>query len=202
MRLSDDGRNFGNESYSGKKIPWPEGAVQVRFLSGLQRDKFKLISFLFCRLKDNLYICIGKTNKTNMANTVNNTTATKQEFFDNLIKMKYEKIDTILNDEFFTVDDVESYVQFQDSLEDPTKSGYSEWTKFKVIIDKLKRCGINSVMVCSDVLGISKAAEGYNYNDRNAAIIKYYVVKTTWADVWVHLDGRTIQYIKYLAYLK
>lgn len=133
-----------------------------------------------------------------MAITVNheNTTAAKKEIFDNLIKSKYEKIDVILNDELFTTDDVKSYVQFQDNVEIPSKSGYFEWAKFKGITDKLKRCGINSVLMYSDVLGISKAAE--SYNDRNATIIKYYVVKTTWADVWVHMDGRTIQYIKYL----
>ena len=30
---------FGNESYSGKKIPWTVMSVQVRFLSGLQKKK-------------------------------------------------------------------------------------------------------------------------------------------------------------------
>lgn len=131
-----------------------------------------------------------------MATTANNTTAAKQEIFDNLIKSKYEKIDVILNDEFFTVDDVKSYVKFQDNVEVPSKSGYFEWAKFKGVIDKIKRCGFNSVLMHNDVLEISKAAE--SYNDRNATTIKYYVVKTTWADVWVHTDGRTIQYIKYL----
>ena len=131
-----------------------------------------------------------------MATIANNTTTAKQEIFDNLIKSKYEKIDVILNDELFTTDDVKSYVEFQDNVEVPSKSGYFEWAKFKGVIDKLKCCGINSVLMYSDVLGISKAAE--SYNDRNATIIKYYVVKTTWADVWVHMDGRTIQYIKYL----
>ena len=131
-----------------------------------------------------------------MATTANNTTTAKKEIFDNLIKSKYEKIDVILNDELFTTDDVKSYVEFQDNVEVPSKSGYFEWAKFKGVIDKLKRCGINSVLMYTDVLGISKAAE--SYNDRNATIIKYYVVKTTWADVWVHMDGRTIQYIKYL----
>ena len=131
-----------------------------------------------------------------MTTTANNTTIAKQEIFDNIIKSKYEKIDVILNDELFTVDDVKSYVKFQDNVEIPSKSGYFEWAKFKSVIDKIKRCGINSVLMYSDVLGISKAAE--SYNDRNATVIKYYVVKTTWADVWVHMDGKTIQYVKYL----
>ncbi len=44
--------NFGSENYSGKKIPWTVMSVQVRLLSGPQKNDLR-----FGKLKSLLYIC-------------------------------------------------------------------------------------------------------------------------------------------------
>jgi hypothetical protein len=113
----------------------------------------------------------------------------KQEFYNNHLSNKYDKVDMIVNDDTFTLDDLRSFLDFQDKCTS-SKKGY-----FKGILDKLSRCGINGILANPDVLGTSKAVEDFG---RDGGIVKYIVIETTWADLWVDIkNGRKTTYIRY-----
>lgn len=115
----------------------------------------------------------------------------KQEIFDRHIANRYDGIDKIIADDNFNEEDVRNYIRFQD-CDSRIYNGYQNWLAFKGIADKIRRVGINGVLMRSDVIGTSKAAEELEGGE----IAKYIVVKTKYGDIWVENDGRNIAYMR------
>lgn len=116
---------------------------------------------------------------------------TKQEIFEQHINNRYEGIDKIIADDKYTVEDVRNYIRFQDS-DSRIYKGYQNWLLFMGIVDKIKRVGINGVLMREDVKGTSIAVEQLE----NGSFIKYIVVKTKYGDIWVDGGGRKVSYIR------
>ena len=114
----------------------------------------------------------------------------KQEIFTQHILKRYEGIDKIINDDAFNEEDVREYIRFQDSDKTIYK-GYQNWLSFKGIAKKIKKSGIDSVLMREDVEGTSVAVEGLE----KGGYIKYIVVKTKYGDIWV-TNGRQIAYMR------
>lgn len=115
---------------------------------------------------------------------------TKQEIFNQHINNRYEGIDKIIADDKYTEEDVRNYIRFQDR-ESRIHKGYQNWLLFMGIVDKIKRVGINGVLMREDVNGTSVAAEQLE----KGGFIKYIVVKTKYGDIWVEGGGRKVSYI-------
>ena len=115
----------------------------------------------------------------------------KQKIFNQHISNRYPDIDKIIADDNFNEQDLRDYINFQDN-ESHTLKGYQNWVDFKGIADKIRRVGINGVLMRSDVMGTSKAVEDLGRGE----IAKYIVVKTKYGEIWVNNDGRTIAYMR------
>ena len=113
----------------------------------------------------------------------------KQEIFDQHISQRYEGIENIIADDKYTDEDVRRYIRFQDS--DKIYKGYQNWLAFMGIADKIKRTGINGVLMREDVEGTSVGVEELE----RGGYIKYIVVKTKYGDIWV-MNGRQIAYMR------
>ena len=114
----------------------------------------------------------------------------KQEVFTQYILNRYEGIDKIINDDTFNEEDVRNYIRFQDT-DSRIYKGYQNWLSFMGIADKIKRVGINGVLMREDVSGTSRAVEDLG----NGRFVKYIVVKTKYGDIWV-MNGRQIAYMR------
>lgn len=112
----------------------------------------------------------------------------KFEIFQKHVYERYEGIENIIGDEKYTEEDVRRYIRFQDS--DKIYNGYQNWLSFMGIADKIKRTGINGVLMREDVEGTSRSAE----DDGKGHLIKYIVVKTKYGDIYV-ADGRNVVYM-------
>lgn len=113
----------------------------------------------------------------------------KQEIFDRHINQRYEGIEKIIADDKYTEEDVRRFICFQDS--DKIYKGYQNWLSFMGIADKIKRVGINGVLMREDVSGTSTGVEDLG----NGHFVKYIVVKTKYGDIWV-MNGRQIAYMR------
>ncbi len=113
----------------------------------------------------------------------------KQEIFDQHISERYEGIEKIIADDKYTEEDVRRYIRFQDS--DKIYKGYQNWLSFMGIADKIKRVGINGVLMREDVRGTSTGVEDFG----NGQVVKYIVVNTKYGDIWV-MNGRQIAYMR------
>ena len=113
----------------------------------------------------------------------------KQEIFDQHISQRYEGIEKIIADDKYTEEDVRRFIRFQDS--DKIFKGYQNWLSFMGIADKIKRVGINGVLMREDVEGTSVGVEELE----RGGYIKYIVVKTKYGDIWV-MNGRQIAYMR------
>lgn len=116
---------------------------------------------------------------------------TKQEVFNQHINNRYEGIENIINDDKYTEDDVRNYIRFQDS-DSRIHKGYQNWLSFMGIADKIRRVGINGVLMREDVNGTSTAVEDLG----NGHFAKYIVVNTKYGSIWVANDGRKVAYIR------
>lgn len=114
---------------------------------------------------------------------------TKQEIFDNYINQHYENVNDILNNDEYTEEDLKWYLRFRDS--DKLRKTFQDWLQFRGLVNKIKRVGINGVLMRSDVSGIRRGVEDYGRGD-----VKYYIVETDYGEVWVYQDGRQIAYTK------
>ena len=112
----------------------------------------------------------------------------KKEVFEKHIAERYKGIDNILNDDNFTDEDVKWFLRFQDA--DKLYKGFENWLKYRQLIDKIKRVGVNGVLMREDVKGSHRAVEDLG----NGKFEKYLVVETNYGDVWVCSDGRTVRY--------
>lgn len=113
----------------------------------------------------------------------------KQEIFDQHISERYAGIGNIISNDKYTEEDVRQFIRFQDS--DKIYKGYENWLSFMSIADKIKRVGINGVLMREDVEGTFRAVE----DDGKGHLIKYIVVKTKYGDIWV-ANGRQIAYMR------
>lgn len=113
----------------------------------------------------------------------------KQEIFDKHISERYEGIEKIIADNKYTEEDVRRYIRFQDS--DKIYKGYQNWLSYMGIADKIKRVGINGVLMRQDVSGTSTAVEDFG----NGQFVKYIVVNTKYGSIWV-MNGRQIAYMR------
>lgn len=113
----------------------------------------------------------------------------KQEIFDQHISQRYEGIENIIADNKYTEEDVRRYIRFQDS--DKICKGYQNWLSFMGIAEKIKRSGIDSVLLREDVDGTSVGVEALE----RGGFIKYVVVKTKYGDIWV-TNGRQVAYMR------
>lgn len=113
----------------------------------------------------------------------------KQEIFDQYINERYEGIEKIISDNKYTEEDVRRYIRFQDS--DKIYKGYQNWLSYMGIADKIKRVGINGVLMRQDVSGTSTAVEDFG----NGQVVKYIVVNTKYGNIWV-MNGRQIAYMR------
>lgn len=113
----------------------------------------------------------------------------KQEIFDQCISQRYAGIGNIISNDKYTEEDVRQFIRFQDS--DKIYKGYQNWLSFMGIADKIKRTGINGVLMREDVEGTFRAVE----DDGKGHLIKYIVVKTKYGDIWV-MNGRQIAYMR------
>lgn len=114
----------------------------------------------------------------------------KQEVYLDYLRKRYEGIDTIINGDEYTEEDVKWYMRFQDS--DKIYKGLQNWLTYRQLIDKIKRVGINGVLMRSDVNGTHQGAE----DDGRGNIIKYIVVETNYGDVFVGGNGREVVYVR------
>ena len=110
----------------------------------------------------------------------------KQEVYLDYLRNKYEGIDTIINGDEYTEEDVKWYMRFQDS--NKIYKGLQNWLTYRQLIDKIKRVGINGVLMRSDVSRTYKSAE----DDGRGNIIKYIVVETNYGDVYVGKNGTEV----------
>lgn len=113
----------------------------------------------------------------------------KQEIFDQHISQRYEGIENIISNDKYTEEDVRRYIRFQDS--DKIYKGYQNWLSFMGIAEKIKKSGIDSVLLREDVEGTSVGVEKLERGGH----IKYVVVKTKYGDIWV-TNGRQIAYMR------
>ena len=113
----------------------------------------------------------------------------KQEIFDKHISERYEGIEKINADDKYTEEDVRRYIRFQDS--DKIYKGYQNWLSYMGIADKIKRVGINGVLMRQDVSGTSTAVEDFGIGQ----FVKYIVVNTKYGNIWV-MNGRQIAYMR------
>ena len=113
----------------------------------------------------------------------------KQEIFDQYISERYEGIEKIISNDKYTEEDVRRYIRFQDS--NKIYKGYQNWLSYMEIADKIKRVGINGVLMRQDVNGTSKAVEDFGFGQ----IVKYTVVNTKYGNIWV-MNGRQIAYMQ------
>ena len=114
---------------------------------------------------------------------------TKQEIFDQHISQQYAGIGNIISNDKYTEEDVRRFIRFQDS--NKIYKGYENWLSFMGIAEKIKRSGIDSVLMREDVEGTSVAVESLE----RGGYIKYIVVKTKYGDIWV-MNGRQIAYMR------
>ena len=115
---------------------------------------------------------------------------TKQEIFNKHINQHYENVNDILNNDEYTEEDLKWYLRFRDS--DRLRKTFQDWLQFRGLVNKIKRVGINGVLMRSDVSGVERGVEDYGRGN----IVKYYIVKTDYGDVWVNQDGRQIAHIR------
>lgn len=113
----------------------------------------------------------------------------KQGIFDQHISQRYAGIGNIISDNKYTEEDVRGFIRFQDS--DKIYKGYQNWLSFMGIAEKIKKSGIDSVLMREDVEGTSVAVEGLE----KGGYIKYIVVKTKYGDIWV-TNGRQVAYMR------
>ena len=113
----------------------------------------------------------------------------KQEIFDQHISRRYEGIENIIADDKYTEEDVRRYIRFQES--DNVYNGYQNWLSFMGIADKIKRTGVNGVLMREDVKGTFRAVE----DDERGHLTKYIVVQTKYGDIYV-ADGRNVVYMR------
>lgn len=115
----------------------------------------------------------------------------KREIFNQHISEKYNGIDKIIADDKYTEEDVRSFLRFQESNRPANVKGYDNWQKLMGIADKIKRVGVNGVLMREDVEGTYKSVE----DDERGHLIKYIVVQTRYGDIYV-LNGRSVDYIR------
>lgn len=113
----------------------------------------------------------------------------KQEIFDQHISQRYEGIENIISNGKYTEEDVRRYIRFQDS--DKIYKGYQNWLSFMGIAEKIKKSGIDSVLLREDVDGTSVGVESLE----RGGYVKYVIVKTKYGDIWV-TNGRQIAYMR------
>lgn len=109
---------------------------------------------------------------------------TKQEIFNNHINQHYENVNNILNNDEYTEEDLKWYLRFRDSHK--SHNTFQDWLQYRSLVNKIKRVGINGVLMRSDVIGVKRGVEDN---------IKYYIIETDYGAVWVTNDGRGIAYI-------
>lgn len=114
----------------------------------------------------------------------------KQEVYNKHLNKKYEGIDTILNSDEYTEEDVKWFLRFRDS--DKLHNTFQDWLQYRGLVDKIKRVGINGVLMRSDVNGTSVGAE----DDGRGRITKYIIVNTIYGSVWVGANGKQVVYIR------
>lgn len=113
----------------------------------------------------------------------------KQAIFDQHISQRYAGIGNIISNDKYTEEDVRRFIRFQDS--DKIYKGYQNWLSFMGIAEKIKKSGIDSVLLREDVSGTSTEVEDLG----NGHSVKYIVVKTKYGDIWV-MNGRQIAYMR------
>ena len=113
----------------------------------------------------------------------------KQEIFDQHIAQRYAGIGNIISNDKYTEEDVLRFIRFQDS--DKICKGYQNWLSFMGIAEKIKKSGVDSVLMREDVEGTSVGVEALERGEH----IKYIVVKTKYGDIWVR-NGRQIAYMR------
>ena len=113
----------------------------------------------------------------------------KQDIFNQHISNRYEGIEKIISNDKYTEEDVRRYIRFQDS--DNIHKGYQNWLSFMGIAEKIKKSGVDSVLMREDVKGTSVAVEKLERGEH----IKYIVVNTKYGDIWV-MNGRQIAYMR------
>ena len=114
----------------------------------------------------------------------------KKDIFDQHISNRYEGIEKIIADDKYTEQDVRNYIRFQEA-DSRVYKGYQNWLSFMGIADKIKRVGVNGVLMREDVEGTSVGVEEFE----NGTHIKYIIVKTKYGDIWV-MNGRQIAYMR------
>lgn len=106
------------------------------------------------------------------------------------INEKYEGINTILGSDEYTEEDVKWFLRFRDS--DKLHNTFNDWLQYRGLVSKIKRVGINGVLMRSDVNGTSVGVE----DDGRGNFIKYIVVDTIYGKVWVGANGKQVVYIR------
>jgi hypothetical protein len=114
----------------------------------------------------------------------------KQEVFLNVINEKYKGIKTIIDSDEYNEEDVKWFIRFRDS--DRLHNTFDDWLAYRQLVNKIKRVGINGVLMHSAVNGTSVGVE----DDGRGGIIKYIVVDTIYGKVWVGANGKQVVYIR------
>lgn len=117
----------------------------------------------------------------------------KQEIYLDYLRKRYEGIENILNNwdgNEYSEEDVNWYMRFKDS--NKTHNSFQDWLMYRQLINKIKRVGINGVLMRNDVQGTHIGTE----DDNKGHITKYIIVETNYGDVWVGPDGKQIIYVR------
>lgn len=106
----------------------------------------------------------------------------KQELYAKYVDSRYQGIAKVINSEEYSEEDVKDFLRYIDAH--PNGRGLADWEKFREIISKVKRVGVNGVLYRSDVHQCVRTAS----TDERGNTTLYLEVITDYGNFWVSKD--------------
>lgn len=106
----------------------------------------------------------------------------KQLLYAKYVDSRYQGIAKVINSEEYSEEDVKDFLRYIDAH--PNGRGFADWEKFREIISKVKRVGVNGVLYRSDVQQCVRTAS----TDERGNTTLYLEVITDYGNFWVSKD--------------
>ena len=108
----------------------------------------------------------------------------KEDILKEHMYSNYQDLDKIMTDDKYTEEDLKCYLRFcdnQTAINRPLNANIYGWTLYNTLIKKLRTKGVESVLMRSDVSGVSKKTE----KDERGGVYTYLVLETNYGPITI-----------------
>ena len=108
----------------------------------------------------------------------------KEDILKEHMYSNYRDLDKIMTDDKYTEEDLKRYLRFcdnQTAINKPVNANMHDWDMYSTLIKKLRTKGVESVLMRSDVSGVSKKTE----KGERGEVYTYLVLETNYGPITI-----------------